>query len=300
MKTHFEQFSQWGQVTEHLELKTVSTYRIGGLCDYFIEPYSDDSLHHLIDYCKHHAIPTKVIGNASNMLIGDDVFHGLVIRLRKGFDELVFETNRVTVGAGYGLIALAYKAAQHNLTGLEFVSGIPGTVGGALYMNAGAYQKSIYDLVNRVYVYKKDAFVWMDRSDIESSYRMSSFMMHPDWIILKVELQLEAGSQSESEIMMKDRLQRRLQSQPLDKPSCGSVFRNPEGHYAWEYIEGAHLRGTQIGDAQISDKHANFIVNNGNAKAQDVLALIQLIQSQVFERYHVHLHPEVEFFNFHD
>lgn len=294
------QLTEFGLVTENVSMKTLSTYRIGGVCSYLIEPFSEDSLVSLISYLTTSRIPYKVFGNASNMLISDDTYEGVVIRLRKGFDTIEVKEKNLIVGAGVHLMTLAHQSTQASLSGLEFLSGIPGSVGGALYMNAGAYQKSIYDLINRVRIFDGLDLRWINRKEVEASYRFSSFMLHPEWIILSAEFNLEAGDRNHSEEMMKERLQRRLQSQPLEFPSCGSVFRNPEGHFAWEFIEGIQMRGVYAGDAQVSDKHANFIVNKGNAKASDVRFLIEQIQTKVWDTYHIHLHPEVEFFNFHD
>lgn len=294
------QLREFGVLRENVSLKTISTYRIGGLCSYFIEPFSEESLVSLIHYLTTSNIPYKVIGNASNMLISDDEYEGVIIRLRKGFDAIERTDTGLMVGAGVHLVSLAHQSAQLNLTGLEFVSGIPGSVGGALYMNAGAYQKSIYDCINRIRIFDGSTVRWISRNDVEASYRFSSFMTHPKWVVLSAEFTLDLGDRSQSEAMMKERLQRRLQSQPLEFPSCGSVFRNPDGHFAWEYIEGVEMRGVSAGDAQVSEKHANFIVNKGHATAHDVRILIEQIQLKVWDKYHLHLHPEVEFFNFHD
>lgn len=289
--------SNYGLVKTHFDMKTLTTLKIGGLADYYIEPANLNALTELLTFLKKENMSYKVIGNGSNTLIGDQTYHGIIIRLTKSLNKVEFNDELVIAEAGASLIKLANDSVNLGLEGLEFATGIPGSVGGAAFMNAGAYQKCMYHVISEVFVLKDDQTQWIDVKDIQHDYRYSSFMKEPSTIILAVKIKLTKGDKERSKQLVKDRLERRSLAQPLDKPSCGSVFRNPYPYSSWELIEGVGLRGHQIGDAQISLKHANFIINLGHAKATDVLSLIQLVQRKVKEKYGVDMIPEVEFFN---
>jgi UDP-N-acetylmuramate dehydrogenase len=289
--------ANYGLVKTHFEMRTLTTLKIGGVADYYIEPTDLNALTELITFLKKENMAYKVIGNGSNTLIGDQTYHGIIIRLTKSLNKVEFNDEQVIAEAGASLIKLANDSVNLGLEGLEFATGIPGSVGGAAFMNAGAYQKCMYHVISEVLVLKDDETQWIDVKDIQHDYRYSSFMLEPNTIILAVKMKLTKGDKDRSKQLVKDRLERRSLAQPLDKPSCGSVFRNPYPYSSWELIEGVGLRGHQIGDAQISLKHANFIINLGHAKATDVLSLIQLVQRKVKEKYGVDMIPEVEFFN---
>ncbi len=292
-----EKLKSFGSLSEHVSLKTLSTYRIGGHADYLLEPSSLDLLIEAIEYCQTSKLSYKVIGLGSNILFGDDDYKGIIIRLNKALNQIKYYDNYVYLEAGLSLIKAVHQCIQNNHGGLEFASGIPGTVGGALFMNAGAYQKNMYDVVNRVLVYQNHQLIWLNRDQIKVDYRYTNFMDETDTIICAAELSTAHCDTKEAQQIIQDRLKRRLESQPLEMPSCGSVFRNPYPELSWQLIESVGLRGMKIGDAQISLKHANFIVNNGNAKATDVLALIKLIQDKVYEIHGIQLKREVEIFN---
>lgn len=289
--------SNYGLVKTHFDMKTLTTLKIGGLADYYIEPTNLSALTELLTFLKKEKMTYKVIGNGSNTLIGDQTYHGIIIRLTKSLNKVEFNDEFVIAEAGASLIKLANDSVNLGLEGLEFATGIPGSVGGAAFMNAGAYQKCMYQVISEVFVLKDDQTQWIDVKDIQHDYRYSSFMLEPSTIILAVKIKLTKGDKERSRQLVKDRLERRSLAQPLDKPSCGSVFRNPYPYSSWELVEGVGLRGHQIGDAQISLKHANFIINLGHAKATDVLSLIQLVQRKVKDKYGVDMIPEVEFFN---
>ncbi len=289
--------SNYGLVKTHFDMKTLTTLKIGGLADYYIEPTNLSALTELLTFLKKEKMTYKVIGNGSNTLIGDQTYHGIIIRLTKSLNKVEFNDEFVIAEAGASLIKLANDSVNLGLEGLEFATGIPGSVGGAAFMNAGAYQKCMYQVISEVFVLKDDQTQWIDVKDIQHDYRYSSFMLEPSTIILAVKIKLTKGDKERSRQLVKDRLERRSLAQPLDKPSCGSVFRNPYPYSSWELVEGVGLRGHQIGDAQISLKHANFIINLGHAKATDVLSLIQLVQLKVKDKYGVDMIPEVEFFN---
>lgn len=277
--------------------REMTTLRIGGPIDYVCYPENDLALDGLIQLLKKENIPYKFLGKGSDLLCSDKPYHGAVIRLDRYLDEYYFAQDSILAQAGCSIISLAVNAMKQGLSGLEFASGIPGTIGGAIFMNAGAYKSSISEILTRVLVYKDGNFVWMSNKECMFGYRSSIFQAHRDWIILAAEFHMEYKSVDKISERMESRRERRMQSQPLDKPSCGSVFRNPEGQNAWALVEGIGYRGKCIGNAQVSEKHCNFIVNLGNAKADDYLALVKEIQQKVKEEYNIELHTEMERFN---
>ena len=286
-----------GIVKENVSIKTITSFKIGGFSKFFFYPNSINSLKESINYLNDNKIDFKVWGMGSNILASDDDYHGVIIKLDQMLNSIQIEGNIVTVDAGVSLIALAYKTCLLGLSGFEYATGIPGSVGGALYMNAGAYKHDTYEILNRVYVLKNNDFVWMNKDEIQFSYRHTSFCEHKDWIILKAEFILNYGEINDIERIINDRKQRRMQSQPLNYPSAGSVFRNPVNMFAWQVIDEVGLRGKQIGGAMFSTVHSNFIINVGQAKAQDVYELIQLAIRLSKEKLYIDLVPEVEFFN---
>lgn len=293
-----EKFSQYGDLEIDASLAKHTTFKIGGRAKYFLYPKNEMGLMRVIEICKENKLPYKIFGKGSNILCHDRPYDGLIICLDRYFNEYYFEMDGTCmVQAGVSLILLAHAAMKKALSGLEFASGIPATVGGALFMNAGAYKSSMSEIVEKVYVLKDGNAVWMRVEDVDYAYRHSIFQSNPEWIILGAKLKLKQGEQSEIMHLMDSRRQRRMDTQPLDKPNAGSVFRNPENALAWQLIENAGLRGMQIGGAQVSEKHANFIVNVEEAKAADVDALVKHIQKVVQENYGVSLKMEVEKFN---
>ncbi len=279
-------------------LKKHTTYRIGGNCKYFIYPKNEMCLVRIMSILKEENIPVKVFGKGSNILCSDDDFEGAIICLDRYFTDFYFEEDGTClVSAGMSIILLTHEAMKKSLTGLEFASGIPGTVGGALFMNAGAYKSDMSNIVEEAYVLKGNSIHTMKKDELDFSYRHSIFQKHPDWIVLGCKLHLQKGNQQDILDLMDSRRKRRMTSQPLDKPCAGSVFRNPADHQAWQLIEEIGLRGKQIGGAVVSNKHANFIVNEKNAKATDVAELIELIQKNVKERFGIDMITEVERFN---
>ncbi len=278
-------------------LATMTTLRIGGRAKYVVYPETDVALDLIIRLLKEKNVPYKVIGKGSDLLCSDDDFNGAVIKLDRYFNDVIYNGDEITVQAGESIIALAIDAAKHGLSGLEFASGIPGTVGGTVYMNAGAYKSCMADVIQEVFVYRDEKLEWIPASECEFSYRTSVFQKHPDWIILAVRLKMTPKDASEIQELMESRRTRRLASQPLDKPSCGSVFRNPEGMNAWELIDGIGYRGHRNGGAEVSSKHCNFILNVDHATAAEYLALVQDIQAKVKEKYGVELRTEMEKFN---
>ena len=289
---------RFGPVQRDIALSAQTSFRIGGIAEVVAHPQSESNLMDLITVLNQEGVPYKIWGNGSNILASDQPYHGVIVKLDRCLNAYNFNGTLCTAQAGTSLIALAYQAYQQGLSGLEFASGIPGSVGGAVYMNAGAYLSSLYDRIERVRVLRNGLCEWIPVAQIEHGYRFSSFNLHRDWIILAVELRLCEGDKTAIKTLMDTRQTRRLASQPLEFPSAGSVFRNPAETPAWQLIERAGLRGLRIGDAMISDKHANFIINLGHARAEDVRALIATAQARIAQETGIELKPEIEFFNF--
>ena len=296
-----EYLQQYGDVLTDESLAKHTTFRIGGPCDYFVYPKNMLCFLRIMQVLKEQQVPYRIFGKGSNLLCSDDAFHGVILCLDRYLNNFYFEADGTLVAeAGCSIILLAQEAMRRSLSGLEFASGIPGTLGGALYMNAGAYKSEIASFVRQVLVYREERLEWVDKEELDYAYRHSAFQRHPYWSILGARLQLTTGDQREIRALMDARRTRRLSSQPLDKPNCGSVFRNPKDHPAWQLVEEIGYRGKTIGGAMVSDKHANFIVNIGGAKASEVHQLIEEIQGKVAERYGIELITEVERFNWKD
>ena len=282
-----------GKIEEDVFLSKYTTYKVGGLAKCVIYPKDISKLVQLIKLIKKYNVKYKVIGNGSNLLFSDKRFDGVIIKLNN-LDKLEIVGNKMIVGAGYSLMKLSLVAMKNSLTGLEFAAGIPGTVGGAMFMNAGAYKSDMGYVVKGVKVLTDELeIINLTNKEMDFHYRSSFLQTHPNYICLEAIISLSKGEKSAIEKVMKDRKKRRLESQPLEYPSAGSVFRNPEEKPAWRYIDEAGLRGYEIGGAQVSPKHSNFIVNNGYASAKDILDLIRLVEKTVYEKFGVKLHKEV-------
>ncbi|HBI02908.1 MAG TPA: UDP-N-acetylenolpyruvoylglucosamine reductase [Paenibacillaceae bacterium] len=285
--------AQIGTILVEEPMSNHTTWKIGGPADLFIEPTDKYKLAHSLKVIKKYQVPWIVIGKGSNLLVRDQGIRGVVIKLSEGFSHISFHDNEVTVGAGYSFIRLAVMAGKEGLTGLEFAGGIPGTVGGAIYMNAGAHGSDVSRIL-------KDAEVLLENGDLvkykpeelEFAYRTSLFQTRKA-IVIEATFQLTHGDRKEIAKQMATHKDRRRLTQPLTMPCAGSVFRNPPGDHAGRLIESAGLKGLKVGGAQVSEKHANFIVNCGNATAQDVLTLIEQVKQTIQERFHVTLVPEV-------
>lgn len=286
-----------GKIVEKVPLKEHTTYKVGGVASCFIYPENVKQLITLLKYAKENNIKRKVLGNGSNTLFSDNKYEGIIIKLDK-FDYVEVKKTIIVVGAGYNLMKLAQVAARKSLAGLEFASGIPGTIGGAVYMNAGAYKSDMGYIVKRVKVLTPDyRVITMTNKELDFHYRSSFFQKNKDYICLEATLGLAKGKKEELYEVNRERKKRRLESQPLEYPSAGSVFRNPEGLFAGKLIEDLGLKGLTKGGAQISTKHANFIINIGNAKAKDIKELIDFTKEAVLDRYNVELKCEQEFVN---
>ncbi len=284
---------EYGKVVENALIADYTTYKLSGKINKVVYPESLEKLKSLIKYLKEKNIKFMVIGNGSNLIFINN-YDGVLIKLDK-FNKIEINDNKVLVGAGYSLIKLAMKTAREGLSGLEFASGIPGTIGGAIYMNAGAYNSSMSDVVESVLILDDNLEVKkLSLKDMDFSYR-NSILKKSNYICLGATLKLEKGNEEEILELIKDRKKRRLRTQPLEYPSAGSVFRNPDGDFAGRLIEEAGLKGININGAEVSTKHANFIINKGRASGKDVKELIIKVQKIIKEKYNVELIIEQEF-----
>lgn len=273
-------------------MKNHTTFRIGGPADIYVEPATSEVVN-LINLLRNQQIPFMVIGNGSNLLVSDDGIEGVVVSLGKKAGDITIDGDIVIAQAGALLSSVANKAAEAGLTGLEFASGIPGSIGGAVYMNAGAYGGEIKDVLVSVDVLTPDyKFIEMKPEELDLSYR-HSLLMENGGIVLGAKLKLQQGDKEAIKEKIASIRTQRQEKQPLNFPSAGSTFKRPEGYFAGKLIDDAGLRGYTVGNAQVSEKHCGFVVNKGDATAADVLQLMRDVDSKVFELFGVHLTPEV-------
>ena len=284
---------KYGKVKENIDLKNYNTYKVSSFAKYLVDVKDENSLISLIKYLEANNVKYMILGNGSNVVLPDKTFNGVIIKLG-GLNKIDVDDDEVYVEAGVMLPKLVNETVSNCLTGLEWASGIPGTVGGAVVGNAGAYLSNIFTFIDEIRVLDKNVVKTLKKSDVTYSYRHTSFKDSKDIIILGVKLKLNKGNADESAILMKKRLERRIESQPLEYPSAGSVFRNPEGDYAGRLIEECGLKGKRIGGAMVSEKHANFIINYDNASASDVRNLIKFVHDEVLKKMKVDLIIEQE------
>lgn len=287
-------------IKENEPLYKYTSYKVGGPALVFVSAHSFSDITKTIDYALENKIKYFVLGNGSNVLIADKFFNGIVINTRH-LNSFEINNNEVYAMCGTNLIELAYKTAHLGLSGLEFSSGIPGCIGGAIFMNAGAYKKSFSDIVKRVLIYRNGKQEWLNNKEMEFSYRNSILQKHRDWIILAVELELEFQEKNKILELIEKRRDRRRETQPYASFSAGSVFKNPSDDlFSWQLIDQVGMRGYHINDAQVSLKHSNFIVNNDRASAQDIYDLITIVHKKIKEKTSYDLKIEVELVNFND
>ena len=287
-----------GKVEYDVSMDKHTTYRVGGVASAIFYPKNVDGLIRFIRKAKQKNIKYKILGYGSNLLFSGKRYEGVLIKLDEFNDIEFFSSSKVRVGAGYSLVKLSLQAAKRGLAGLEFAAGIPGTVGGAVYMNAGAYKSDMGYIVQEVTVLTPEyKVINLENKEMDFHYRTSFLQKHPDYICLEVVIRLEKGDKSAIEEVIRDRRKRRMESQPLNYPSAGSVFRNPEGMFAGKLIEDLGLKGFSIGGAKVSEKHANFIINYDHATSDDIKSLIDYVREKVKQEYQVELKVEQEFVN---
>lgn len=284
-----------------LEMEPMSnhtTFRIGGPADLFAVPDTMEQAAAIVRICREQNYPFYVIGNGSNLLVSDEGYRGLILQLYRNFSEITVEGEEITVKAGAMLSVIAKKALAHSLTGFEFASGIPGTIGGAAVMNAGAYGGEMKDVLVEVTVLTKENEVKViPAQELQLSYRHSVIPQN-EWIVLGAKLRLKKGEEAQIRARMEELKEQRVTKQPLEYPSAGSTFKRPEGYFAGKLIMDAGLRGYTVGGAQVAEKHCGFVVNRGGATAADVLQLMADVSDKVKEQFGVTLEPEVKMLGF--
>ena len=284
-----------GKVLEDYTLKEHTTYKVGGKAICAVVPEDEKKLINLLSFLKENNIKYKVLGNGSNVIFNDSGYNGVIIKL-DNFNHLNIINNKIVVGAGYPLNKLALRVSRLGFTGMEFAAGIPGTVGGAVYMNAGAYKSDMGYILTSIKVLTPDYEIkTMKNKELDFHYRTSFLQKNKDHICLEATITLIKGNSEEIMELISERKKRRVETQPLEYPSAGSVFRNPEGDFAGRLIEEIGYKGKSIGGAQVSEKHANFIINTGNATGEEVKELINNIKNKIKEKYNIELKVEQEF-----
>ena len=272
-----------------------TTFRIGGKADVFVSIINEHEILRLLELLKSKQIPFFVLGNGSNILVSDEGYRGVIIEIGSAYSGVRMLDDIVIAKAGTTMAKLSHFAMENNLTGLEFASGIPGTVGGGIIMNAGAYGGEMRQITYRVKaVTPLGEVIYLSNADMEFEYRNSK-AKREGYIILQAEFRLHHGEKSVIEGIMRDLAKKRRDKQPLEYPSAGSTFKRPQGYYAGKLIADAGLKGFSIGGAQVSEKHAGFLINTGSATAADMYELINQVRTKVKEAYSVVLEPEVIF-----
>ena len=275
-------------------MKKHVTFRVGGAADYFVSPESAEEVQKIILLCKEAGMPYYILGNGSNLLVSDHGYRGVIIQIYKSMSEVSVKGELMTAQAGALLSAIAAKAAEESLTGFEFASGIPGTIGGAAVMNAGAYGGEMKDVLEQVTVLTKEGeLLTLPREELEMGYRTSRVARN-QYIVLEAVIRLTHGEQKQIRETMNELKEKRTTKQPLEYPSAGSTFKRPEGYFAGKLIEDAGLRGFQVGGAQVSEKHCGFVINKDNATAAEVRELIRQVSERVKANSGVTLEPEVK------
>lgn len=283
-------------VTVNEPMSKHTTFKIGGPADVMVEPGSAQQLLAVLKLIKKFEIPYFVMGNGSNLLVGDKGIRGAVIKISGAMSDCDVDGNYVRAQSGIKLSRLAHTALNNGLKGLEFASGIPGTLGGAVFMNAGAYGEEMKDVISEVtYIdTEKCELITIPGDECEFGYRKSIFT-EKSAIVTEAVMKLENGNVEEIKEKMNDLAGRRCDKQPLDKPSAGSTFKRPEGYFAGALIQDCGLKGCSVGGAQVSEKHSGFVINTGNATAEDVAGLIKKVQADVRDKFGVDLETEVRF-----
>ena len=275
-------------------MKNHTTFRVGGEADYFVIPKTIEEVKHIVNLCREMDMPYYILGNGSNLLVGDKGYRGVVIQIYKEMNEITVEEHRIKVQAGALLSRVGSVALGESLTGFEFAAGIPGTMGGAVVMNAGAYGGEMKDVLEEVTALAPEGeVVVLKKDELELGYR-TSVIAKRDYVVLKATIALQSGDRESIKAKMDELRLKRTTKQPLEYPSAGSTFKRPEGYYAGKLIQDAGLRGFQVGGAQVSEKHCGFVINKDNATAADIDELMRRVSAIVKEKFGVELEPEVK------
>lgn len=282
------------QVLRDEPMQKHTTFRVGGPVDYFVMPETIEQVQKVVALCKEEEIPYYIVGNGSNLLVSDQGYRGVIIQIGKRFGQIEVKENQITAQAGALLSAVANRALEAGLAGFEFAAGIPGSLGGACVMNAGAYGGEMKDVLLSVTVLTPEGEVLtIPREELELGYR-TSIIEKKHYLVLEAVIELQKGDPEEIKVVMDDLRQRRIDKQPLEYPSAGSTFKRPEGYFAGKLIQDAGLKGFQVGGAQVSEKHAGFVINKNHATASDIYELMRQVSEKVEEESGVRLEPEVK------
>lgn len=276
-------------------MKKHTTFRVGGPADYFVLPTEVSQIINCIQLCKEEQIPYFILGNGSNLLVSDKGYRGVVIQIYKNMNHIQIDGHKIKAQAGALLSQIAKKALDAGLSGFEFASGIPGTLGGAAVMNAGAYGGEMKDILTSVTVLDENGqILHLEAKDLQLGYR-TSIIKEKGYVVLEVELELQMGDPTQIQKRMEELKGQRVTKQPLEFPSAGSTFKRPVGYFAGKLIQDAGLRGYRVGDAQVAEKHCGFVINRGEATAAEIIQLIKDVQKKVYEEFQVELETEVKF-----
>ena len=283
------------QVLFQEPMSSHTTFRIGGPADYFLIPKSPEQIRGVLDICREEGLPYFILGNGSNLLVSDRGYRGVIIQIFRNLNQITVEGESIRVGAGALLSGIAAAAKNAALTGFEFAGGIPGTIGGAVVMNAGAYGGEMKDILREVTVMTEEGEIRViPAKDLEMGYR-TSVIKKAGYLVLEVQISLKKGDPEAISDRMRELARMRTSKQPLEYPSAGSTFKRPEGYFAGKLIMDSGLRGYRVGGAQVSEKHCGFVINTGNATAEDVKTLMEDVAQKVQEKFGVVLEPEVKF-----
>ncbi len=275
-------------------MKNHISFKVGGPADFLVKPTNEEQIKRLVTFLKKENIPYIVIGNGSNLLVKDGGIRGVVIKIADNYNEFKIDNKTVYAQAGALLSFMGKAILNNNLTGFEFAAGIPGTLGGAIAMNAGAYGGEMKDLVKNVKLIDTEGNIFeLTNEEMNFKYR-KSILSEKDYIVLSATLELEEGNHDEIKESMRELTKSRVTKQPLNLPSAGSTFKRPDGYFAAKLIEDSGLKGLTLRGAQVSDKHSGFIVNTGGAKAKDIIDLIYVVKSTVYSKFGVTLEEEVK------
>ena len=289
---HLTSFMKKEDIKTNEPMSKHTSFRVGGPAKVFLTVHSEETLSKVLRALNDKKLP-YVLGNGSNLLVSDAGYEGVMVYLGEEFADIVVQENRIKAGAAAFLGKVARQALEEELTGLEFAAGIPGSVGGGVVMNAGAYGGELSQVVTSVRAMNAVGnVIVLEKSELLLGYRTSIFKLHP-LVILEVTLELQKGSKEEISGKMNEYTKARVEKQPLEYPSAGSTFKRPEGHFAGKLIMDAGLRGFSVGDAQVSEKHCGFVINKGNATATDIRRLMNEVSNRVKEKFGVELEPEV-------
>nr|WP_296034156.1 UDP-N-acetylmuramate dehydrogenase [uncultured Dorea sp.] len=282
------------QVKIEEPMKNHTTFRVGGPAAYFVMPRTAEEVAKVTELCAQENVPYYIVGNGSNLLVSDKGYDGVIIQIYKQMSRVEVKGREIYAQAGALLSMVAKRALDTELAGFEFAAGIPGTLGGACVMNAGAYGGEMKDVLKSVTVLDKDGNVKkLAKDELELGYR-TSVIAKKGYIVLDAVMELKEGKAEEIKALMDDLKERRITKQPLEYPSAGSTFKRPEGYFAGKLIQDADLRGFQVGGAQVSEKHCGFVINKDGATASDVMELMRQVSDKVYDKFGVRLEPEVK------